>query len=68
VLLVRLLTAQEFCRGEYQDKTHYADLKDDKYFSTWNCGFVATAHMHHTQYVLDESNVPTSDVDIAVIK
>jgi hypothetical protein len=65
---VDVLTAQEFCRGLKRKKTHYADLKEDKYFSTWNRGFVATAHMHHTQYVLDESYVPSSDVDIAVFK
>jgi hypothetical protein len=51
-----------------RDKAHYADLKDDKYFSTWNRGFVATSHMHHTQYVLDESYATTADVDIAVFK
>jgi hypothetical protein len=62
------LTAQEFRRGVKRDKAHYADLKDDKYFSTWNCGFVVTSHMHHTHYVLDESYAPTSDVDIAVFK
>jgi hypothetical protein len=66
--MVDLLTAQELCRGEKRDKTHYAYLKDDKYFSTWNRGFVATAHMHHTQCVLDEWYVPTSDVDFAVLK
>ena len=27
------LTVQEFCRGVKRDKSHYDDLKDDKYFS-----------------------------------
>jgi hypothetical protein len=48
------LTVQEFRRGIKRDKTHYEDLKDDKYFNSWNRGFVATAHMHHTHTVLDE--------------
>jgi hypothetical protein len=37
------------------DKAHYPNLKNDKYFSTWNQGFIATAHMQHTQHVLDET-------------
>jgi hypothetical protein len=65
---IDLLTAQEFRRGVKRDKTHYADLKDDKYFNTWNRGFVATAHMHHTQHVLDEKYIPTTEIDIAVFK
>jgi hypothetical protein len=52
------LTAQEFRRGVKRDKTHYSDLKDDKHFNSWNCGFVATAFMHHTHHVLDEEYVP----------
>jgi Reverse transcriptase (RNA-dependent DNA polymerase) len=60
------LTAQEFRRGVKRDKMHYEDLKDDKYFNTWNRGFVATAHMHHTHLVLDETYLPKTDVDIAV--
>ena len=62
------LTAQEFRRGVKRDKTHYEDLKDDKYFNTWNRGFVATAHMHRTHLVLDETYVPSTDVEIAVFK
>ena len=45
------MTVQEFRRGVKRDKLHYVDLKDDKYFTSWNCGFVATAYMHHTQLV-----------------
>jgi hypothetical protein len=58
------LTEQEFCKSVKRDKKHYADLKEDKYFSTWNRGFVATAHMHHTHHVLDETYVPANAVDI----
>jgi hypothetical protein len=46
------LTAQEFRKGVKRDKSHYTDLKDDKYFTTWNRGFVATANMHHTHHKL----------------
>jgi hypothetical protein len=38
-------------------------LKDNKYFNTWNRGFVSTAYIHHTQLVLDENYVPRSDAD-----
>ena len=62
------LTVQEFRRGVKRDKTHYEDLKDDKYFNTWNRGFVATAHMHHTHLVLDDTYIPKTDVDVAVFK
>ena len=62
------LTVQEFRRGVKRDKTHYENLKDDKYFNTWNRSFVATAHMHHTQLVLDETYVPKADSDVAVFK
>ena len=62
------LTAQEFRKGVRRDKTHYTDLKDDKYFTTWNRGFVATAHMHHTHQVLDEEYVPRTETEIAVFK
>jgi hypothetical protein len=62
------LTVQEFRRGVKRDKTHYEDLKDDKFFNTWNRGFVATAHMHHTQLVLDETYIPKTDSEKAVFK
>jgi hypothetical protein len=62
------LTAQEFCRGVMRDRAHYADLKDDKYLSTWKCGFIATAHMHHTNNKLDETYHPISDIEMAVFK
>jgi hypothetical protein len=59
---------QEFRRGVKRDKTHYEDLKDDKYFNSWNRGFVATAHMHHTHLVLDENYVPKNDMEFAVFR
>ena len=62
------LTGQEFRRGVKRDKTHYEDLKDDKYFNSWNRGFVATAHMHHTHLVLDENYVPKNDTERDVFK
>jgi len=62
------LTVQEFRRGTKRDKTHYEDLKDDKYFNSWNRGFVATAHMHHTHLVLDSDYVPKEEIEIAVFK
>jgi Reverse transcriptase (RNA-dependent DNA polymerase) len=62
------LTALEFRRGVKRDKTHYEDLKDDKFFNTWNRGFVATAHMHHTHLILDEGYYPKTDNERAVFK
>jgi hypothetical protein len=62
------LTVQEFRRGVKRDKTHYEDLKDDKYFSSWNRGFVATARMHHTDLVLDENYIPKTDEEKFVFK
>jgi hypothetical protein len=62
------LTAQEFRCGVKRDKTHYDDLKDDKYFNSWNRGFVATAHMHHTHLMLDESYIPRTAVEIKTFK
>ena len=49
-----------------RDKSHYEDLKDDKYFNSWNRGFAATARMHHTHLVLDETYSPNSEVEYAV--
>jgi hypothetical protein len=65
---IDMLTAQQFRRGVKRDKTHYETLKDDKHFNSWNCGFVATAHMHHTHLVLDEGYCPLNDIDVAVFK
>ena len=62
------ITPQEFRRSVKRDKSHYTDLKDDKYFNTWNRGFVATAHMHHTHLVLDEAYVPRTPMDIALFQ
>ena len=60
------LTAQEFRKSIKRDKTHYSDLKDDKHFNTWNRGFIATAHMHHTHLILDSDYVPKTPEEIAV--
>jgi hypothetical protein len=65
---IDMLTAQEFRRGIKRDKTHYETLKDDKQFNSWNRGFVATAHMHHTHHVLDEGYRPLNEGDAAVFK
>ena len=48
------------------DKSHYEDLKDDKYFNSWNRGFAATASMHQTHLVLDKNYSPTSEAEYAV--
>jgi hypothetical protein len=63
-----LFTAKESRRGVKRDKSINADLKEDNYFSTWNRGFVARAHMHHTNKVLDEMYFPTLDIEMAVLK
>jgi hypothetical protein len=47
------LTVQAFHCGVKRDKSHYQDLKDDKFFNTWSRGFIATAYMQHTHLVLD---------------
>jgi hypothetical protein len=49
------LTTSEFRKVIKRDKSHYPELKDDKYFDSWNQNFVATVYTHHTQKVLDES-------------
>jgi hypothetical protein len=59
---------QEFCCGVKRDKTHYENLKDDKYFNSWNCYFVATARMHHTDWVLNKKYVPRNDDEKFVFK
>ncbi len=51
---VDTLTTQELRKSVKRDKTHYTDLKEDKHFNSWNRGFVATVHMHHTHLILDE--------------
>jgi hypothetical protein len=43
-------------------------LKEDKYFNSWNRGFVATAHMHHTHLILDEGYNPTTVVEKALFQ
>jgi hypothetical protein len=62
------LTVQEFCRGVKRDKAQYENLKDDKYFNSWNRGFVATARMHHTDLVFNEKYVPKNDDEKVVFK
>jgi hypothetical protein len=59
------MTPQAFCRSV---NTHYTSLKDDKPFNSWNRGFVATAFMHHTHLVLDETFIPTTANDIAIFR
>jgi hypothetical protein len=63
-----VVTVKAFHRGVKRDKSHYEDLKDDKYFNTWNRDFVVTAHIYHTHFVLDDTYDPKMDVDIAVSK
>ena len=62
------LTAAEFRRGVKRDKSHYKDLKEDKHFNSWNRGFVATAFMHHTHLVLNESYVPKTSIEITLFE
>jgi hypothetical protein len=65
---VDFLTAQEFCCGVKRDMTHNKKLKEDKQFNSWNRGFIATAHMHHTQLVLDANYSPANAIDVALFK
>jgi hypothetical protein len=62
------LTVQEFRRGVKRDKAHYENLRDDKYFNSWNRGFVATARMHHIDLVLNEKYVPKNDDEEVLFK
>jgi hypothetical protein len=50
------------------DIAHYPDLKDDKVFRIWNCGFVAKVKTHHTHLVLGEMYVPKTDAEKAVFQ
>jgi hypothetical protein len=59
---------QEFRRGVKRDKAHYENHKDDKYFNSWNRGFVATARMHHSDLVLNEKYIPKNDDEKVVFK
>jgi hypothetical protein len=63
-----LLTVQEFQRCVERDRNHYADLKVDMDFINWNHGFIATAHMHHMNEVLDKTYVPLSEINIGIIQ
>jgi hypothetical protein len=51
-----------------RDIAHYPDLKDDKGFRIWNCGFVSKAKMHHTHLVLDETYAPKNNEEKAVFQ
>jgi hypothetical protein len=62
------LTAQVFRRSVRRDIAHYPDLKDDKGFRIWNCGFVSIEKMHHTQLVLDENYVPRTNEENTVFQ
>jgi hypothetical protein len=52
LLLEGELTVSEFWRGIKLDKTHYAELKDDKNFNIWNCGIGSTAFIHQLNLFL----------------
>jgi hypothetical protein len=62
------LTVQEFRRGTKRNKTYYEDLKDDKFFNTWNRGFVATSCMHQTDLIFNETYVPKPYAKKAIFK
>jgi hypothetical protein len=62
------LTVKAFRCGVKRDKAHFENLKDDKYFNSWNRGFVATACMQHTDLVLNEKYVPKNDNEKVVFK
>jgi hypothetical protein len=47
---------------------HYEDLKDVKFFNTWNRGFIATACMHQKGLVLDENYIPKTDAEKALFR
>jgi hypothetical protein len=51
-----------------RDITHYKELKEDKHFNSWNRGFIATAHIHHTHLVLDSDYSLTNAIDVALFK
>jgi hypothetical protein len=65
---VNVLTAQEICCGVKRDMTYYKELKEYKHFNSWNRGFNATAHMHHTHLALDTDYSPTNAIDVALFK
>jgi hypothetical protein len=61
--------AQEFHRSVKRFIAYYTDLKDDKGFRIWNCGFVSKkATMHRTHLVLDEAYVPKTEEEKAVFQ
>jgi hypothetical protein len=49
-------------------EAHYENLKDVKYFNSWNRGFVATARMHHTDLVSNEKYVLKNDDEKVLLK
>jgi hypothetical protein len=46
----------------------YAELTDNEHFNTWNCGFVATAFMHHTQFIVDVDYVPVTPTEVGLFR
>jgi hypothetical protein len=62
------LTVQDFHHGVKHGQMHYEELEADKFFISWNRGFVATSHICHTQYVLDENYTLKSETKAAVFK
>jgi hypothetical protein len=59
---------QESRRGVTRDTAHYENLKDNKYFNSWNLGFVATDRMHHTDLGLNKRYIPKNDDEKIVFK
>ena len=57
---------QDWRRSAKRDKSQYEDMKDDKYFTSWNRGLVATARTHHTSFVLQEDYVPRDESESKV--
>jgi hypothetical protein len=63
-----LLTAKELQRRVKRDKNHYSEQNDDKALITCYHGFVGTAQIHHTDYVLDKTYVSFLEMHVAVAK
>jgi hypothetical protein len=57
---------QDWRRSAKRDKSHYEDMKDDKFFTSWNRGLVATARTHHTSLVLRDDYVPRNQSEVQV--
>jgi hypothetical protein len=59
---------QDVCRGVKCVMPHYKEFKEYKHFNLWNCGFIATANMNHTQHALDVNYTLSRPSDIAPFK